>query len=293
MTERIDEMTDETMALFLRNRSADAGLGLLDDIVRTAGATPQVRPWLARNPIALPRRAFLLLSVALLAAALGAAAIGSGILRPASPFSGTWTSTGDADGGTQTMTVTVPGDGIVEITIRDTIATVCGGTPSTMTGTGRIENDTALVIPEPDYTCDDGSRPETVSGPPLDVVLRNWTLVLDAETDTLSDGVGGLWFREDAPVPSDAPVTSGGMWPQTTLAEAQAAQERADAGDPAYTWQLAPQILDGDLYGDLGNPQIIDRFIHDQLGWEDYRFNPFVGWEQADRDLIYVRCAPG
>jgi hypothetical protein len=75
-----------------------------------------------------------------------------------------------------------------------------------MTGTGRIEGGTALVIPAPVYTCDDGSEPETLSGPPLEEVLRDWTLVLDPETDTLSDGVGGVWVREGAEVPSPAPL---------------------------------------------------------------------------------------
>jgi len=53
---------------------------------------------------------------------------------PANPFEGTWVSTSDLDGGTQTMTVVVSADGAVEITVLDTIATVCGGTASTMTG---------------------------------------------------------------------------------------------------------------------------------------------------------------
>jgi hypothetical protein len=124
---------------------------------------------------------------------------------PQSPFEGTWVSTSDADGGTQTMTVTVSGDGAVEITVTDDVATVCGGTPSTMTGIGRIEGGTALVIPAPVYTCDDGREAETPSGPPLEEALRDWTLVLDAETDTLSDGVGGVWLREGAESPSPEP----------------------------------------------------------------------------------------
>jgi hypothetical protein len=117
---------------------------------------------------------------------------------PRSPFAGTWVSTSDADGGTQTMTVRVFADGAVEIEVLDDVATVCSGTPSTMTGTGRIEGGTRLVIPAPEYTCDDGSVAETLSGPPLQEQLRDWTLFLDAETDTLSDGVGGVWLQEGA-----------------------------------------------------------------------------------------------
>src|SRR3990170_2268746 len=155
---------------------------------------------------------------------------------PTSPFEGTWVSTSDADGGTQTMTVSVSADGAVEITVLDDVATVCSGTPSTMTGTGRIEGGTALVIPAPVYTCDDGSEPEALSGPPLQEQLRDWTLLLDAETETLTDGFGGVWLREGAEVPE--PAISGEMWPQSTLDEVRAAQERADAGDPDYTWQV-------------------------------------------------------
>src|SRR3990170_6840853 len=84
---------------------------------------------------------------------------------PRSPFEGTWVSTSDPDGGTQTMTVGVSADGAVEIVVLDDVATVCSGTPSTMTGTGRIEGGTALVIPAPVYTCDDWSEAATLSGP--------------------------------------------------------------------------------------------------------------------------------
>ncbi len=55
---------------------------------------------------------------------------------PQSPFLGTWFSTSDPDGGTQTMTVRATQAGGVEIVVTDTIATVCSSTPSTMTGTG-------------------------------------------------------------------------------------------------------------------------------------------------------------
>ncbi|MGZ8571912.1 MAG: hypothetical protein ACXWW5_06775 [Actinomycetota bacterium] len=145
---------------------------------------------------------------------------------PRSPFQGTWVST-DTDGSTQTMTVRASADSAVEIVVHDDVATVCSGTPSTMTGTGRIEAGTQLVIPAPAYTCDDGSEPETLSGPPLQEQLRDWTLVLDPETDTLSDGVGGLWLREGAEDGSDPlegfdgleapwdPSRFGGTWEST------------------------------------------------------------------------------
>lgn len=48
-----------------------------------------------------------------------------------------------------------------------------------------------------------------------------------------------------------------GIWPQTTLAAAQAAQSRADAGDPAYTWQLDGQT-------------VLRRFALEHLGWPGF-----------------------
>jgi len=218
--------------------------------------------------------------------------------EPISPFEGTWVSTSDADGGTQTMTVRVSTDGAVEITVLDDVATVCSGTPSTMTGTGRIESGTALVIPAPVYTCDDGSEPEALSGPPLQEQLRDWTLVLDPQTDTLSDGFGGLWLRPGAESPSPAPTASGGMWPQTTLEEVRQAQELADGGDPDYTWQVDAQLWADDLgtYERLydGRVELVDRFLREVLGWEAYMQNVLVGGaDHSLTDQRFLRCAPG
>ncbi|MGZ8571530.1 MAG: hypothetical protein ACXWW5_04810 [Actinomycetota bacterium] len=218
---------------------------------------------------------------------------------PRSPFEGTWVSTSDADGGTQTMTVRVSADNAVEIVVRDDVATVCSGTPSTMTGTGRIEAGTQLVIPAPVYTCDDGSVAETLSGPPLEEQLRDWTVFLDRETDTLSDGVGGVWLREGAEVPS--PGSSGGMWPQTSLEAVQEAQELADAGDPDYTWQVEWRLNSQEWWGYLRQPgaEIVERFLREELGWEQFLFNPYQGDDgdgAADgilRGVVYLRCAPG
>jgi hypothetical protein len=299
MSERTDYLTDDAITQFLSTRSAEPELGLLDDITRAAGATPQDRPWLGLRPIALPRRTLLIAAVALLVAAMGAVAVGSGLL-PRGPFEGTWLSTSDADGGTQTMTVQVSADGAVEIVVRDDVATVCAGTSSTMTGTGRIEAGTQLVIPAPVYTCDDGSEPETLSGPPLAEQLRDWTLVLDPQTDTLSDGFGGLWLREGAEAPSPDPAISDTMWPQNSLEEVRAAQEAADAGDPAYTWQLDAQIFKDDTWANEPGYQIelVDRFLREVLGWEAYMLNPYQGMVRGDTydvfyDQRYVRCAPG
>jgi hypothetical protein len=214
---------------------------------------------------------------------------------PTSPFEGTWISTSDADGGTQTMTVSVSADGIVEITVLDDVATVCRRTPSTMTGTGRIEDGKQLVIPAPVYTCDDGSEAETLSGPPLQEVLRDWTLFLDPETDTLSDGVGGVWLREGAEEPSPEPTFSGTiMWPQSSLQEAEEAQRLADAGDPRYTWQ----VLGPGPFTDARQTEFITRFLQEELGWEEFDLSAFPGlYAGVPQDglwvMLAVRCAPG
>ncbi len=126
---------------------------------------------------------------------------------PRSSFLGTWSSASDADGGIQTMTVRISADGAVEIVVSDDIASVCSGTPSTMTGTGRIEGGTQLVIPAPVYMCDDGSVPQPLSGPPLQEQLRNLTYVHDAQAENLTDNFGGVWLREVAAAPSPEPTT--------------------------------------------------------------------------------------
>lgn len=299
MTERTDHLTDDAITQFLRTRSADAELGLLDDIVRTVGATPQDRAWLGLRPIALPRRTLLIVAIALLLVTMGAVAVGSGLL-PRGPFEGTWLSTSDTDGGTQTMTVRVSADDAVEITVRDDIATVCGGTPSTMTGSGRIEGGTQLVIPAPLYTCDDGSEPKALSGPPLQEHLRNLTFVLDPQTNTLKDNFGGLWLREGAEDPSPDPALSGGMWPQSSLEEVQEAQRLADAGDPDYTWQVDPQLVKDDSWTaeEPGQIELVDRFLREVLGWEAYMLNAYEGMARGGfydvfYDQRYLRCAPG
>ena len=119
-------------------------------------------------------------------------------LNPAddpSPFLGTW-----EDGWTRALTVEDLGDGDVDIIVLDDHASVCSGTPSTMTGIGRLQGDSELVIPEPVLTCDDGTEPQAVSGPPLEEQLRDLTFVYRPESDTLIDNFGSGWTREGAEV---------------------------------------------------------------------------------------------
>ena len=102
-----------------------------------------------------------------------------------------------------------------------------------------------------------------------------------------------------SPSSSQSPI-SGGMWPQSTLEEVHAAQERADAGDPDYTWQVDSQLFTDDTWTtkEPGKVEIVDRFLREVLGWEAYMLNVWEGMVRdgvydASYDQRYVRCAPG
>jgi hypothetical protein len=217
--------------------------------------------------------------------------------EPDSPFLGTWVSTSDADGGTQTMIIE-RSDDTFDIVVTDTIAPVCSGTPATMTGTGVLDPSGALVIASPAITCDDGSDPEYLSGPPIEEVLANLTFVLDVETETVTDSLGGVWLRKGAGDPStteDPLANLTPLWPQTSMEEVRQAQELADAGDPDYTWQVTR-----DLEGQVGqshpaDAEIFGRFLEEALGWEDYLWDEAAAHPDGvdSGDVVYIRCAPG
>jgi len=76
-----------------------------------------------------------------------------------------------------------------------------------MTGSGSVEGN-QLVIPAPDYRCDDGTGPQPMGGPALNEELRNLTYTHDPLTGTLSVGIGDVWLRADAEAPSPAPQPS-------------------------------------------------------------------------------------
>jgi hypothetical protein len=101
------------------------------------------------------------------------------------------------------------------------------------------------------------------------------------------------------PTASPMPPTSASMWPQSTIDEVRHAQERADAGDPAYTWQVDPQLFSGNWYSHAARlqAQLVDRFLREKLGWDHYLFSTDLpGVYPADpavRRAVYLRCAPG
>ena len=125
--------------------------------------------------------------------------------------------------------------------------------------------------------------------------------------------LGAIVRTGDEPDPADVPPstvptpppttpespTSGGMWPQSTLEEVRAAQELADTADPAYTWQVDPQLFEDDSWvAERHQVELVDRFLREVLGWEAYMLNPWQGMARGGiydvfYDQRYVRCAPG
>lgn len=207
---------------------------------------------------------------------------------PRIPYLDTWLST-DPDGSTLTMTIRASGELALEIVVRDSLAAVCSGAPSTMTGSGRLEGTGELVIPSPVYTCDDGSEPRALSGPPLEQQLRNLTFVYDRGADTLSDSLGGDWGREGAAPPSPDSNSSARMWPQSDMEEARRAQELADAGDPRYAWQVDARSMRSDDW-DPYDAELFARFLREEFGWEAFQGLPgYYGGGAFD----FIRCAAG
>jgi hypothetical protein len=88
------------------------------------------------------------------------------------------------------------------------------------------------------------------------------------------------------------------MWPQTSLREVRQAQELADAGDPDYTWQVDPQLVefDGVVISEPGQVEIVDRFLREVLGWEAYTVWDIGQTTERPHnirtDQRYLRCAP-
>jgi hypothetical protein len=135
--------------------------------------------------------------------------------QPSRRFVGTWTST-DVDGRTRTMVIRASGEDTYEITVRNHLALVCSGAPSTLTGTGQLFG-SKLVISSPEITCDNGSEPKVEDDlPPPEELLRGLTFEYDPEADTLTNysplerrSIGGkgqsiysgltlVWARADA-----------------------------------------------------------------------------------------------
>ena len=119
----------------------------------------------------------------------------------------------------------------------------------------------------------------------------------------------GPWHPAGSSPPTDETTpapTSGTMWPQSSVEEVRQAQELADAGNPAYTWQVDPRLTsqesdplltDTELasYFTSGGAEIVERFLREELGWDEFLFSGEATAFNADglRGLVYLRCAPG
>jgi hypothetical protein len=109
-------------------------------------------------------------------------------------------------------------------------------------------------------------------------------------------------FLASSPAPTDVPadppeptpvISAPTMWPQSSLEEVRLAQEGADAGDPDYTWQVDAQLYDlgtEERFSD-GRVELVDRFLREELGWEDYVWTaPVI---ELSNKQTFLRCAPG
>ena len=104
------------------------------------------------------------------------------------------------------------------------------------------------------------------------------------------------------PSPSQTSFSPPGyMWPQSTLAEARAAQELADAGDPDYAWQIDRDLgtagaLGQNHPGEGGDDAaIFGRFLEEELGWEKFLWTEAFAHPPGsdDGEITYIRCAAG
>lgn len=104
------------------------------------------------------------------------------------------------------------------------------------------------------------------------------------------------------PTTTQWPAAARGMWPQVSLVEVHAAQDRADAGDPDYTWQVDPVLASyggPDANGEPLEAEIFERFIREELRWEEFSGFAIHGYvpEGAHtrhlEGVLFLRCAPG
>jgi hypothetical protein len=192
--------------------------------------------------------------------------------EPKTPFVDTWVSTDYNDyvpGGPASQTMTIRGgeDGVLHITVHKDASIVCAekgpgdaryrwhGT--TMTGTGRLEGPTTLVVPSPVLACVDGSDPNlSFHSFFQEADFSNYTLVLDVAADRLYDSLGVVWNRgappenwagESTEAGVDGPGTFAILHGEVTFRAAEPWNDHAEAYiDPRLFFMIGP--------GDEGAP---------------------------------------
>ncbi|HXJ64126.1 MAG TPA: hypothetical protein VNN79_10260, partial [Actinomycetota bacterium] len=100
----------------------------------------------------------------------------------------------------------------------------------------------------------------------------------------------------ETPAATTAPVAGAQpLWPQTNMDEVRRAQELADVGDPRSAWQTDAALLLqlGQHHPD--DAEIFGRFLREELGWENFRWDEAAAHPAGldDGDVVYIRCAPG
>ena len=152
--------------------------------------------------------------------------------QPSGRFVGEWSSIdyhayfGSDTASHQTMTIRTGEDGVLHITAQaDEISSVCwekrpGQNPryvffeSTMSGTGRLEDPTTLVVPSPVVACPDGGDHRTEAPTHLGEE-DSYRLILDPATGRLYDNLGVVWNRGAPPENWAGRSTVGGVGPGT------------------------------------------------------------------------------
>ena len=123
----------------------------------------------------------------------------------------------------------------------DDFARVCSGDPSTTTGPGG-RGPPALVFPCAVLTCDDGSEPETLSGPPARWSSSGTSPSPSIPRPTPFRTPSACVWRGRAEDPSPAEAAASRCGRRRASRRSAQAQELADAGDPRYTWQVDPPL---------------------------------------------------
>jgi hypothetical protein len=177
-------------------------------------------------------------------------------------FVGEWSSTAyNFDASQQTMTIRAGQDGVVHIRalVGGGVSSVCwerrpGQNPryvhyaTTMTGTGRLEDSTTLVVPSPIVGCADGSDPHG-EGPSEFLEADSYRLVLDTATDRLYDNLGVVWNRgaqsprvgESTVAGADGPGTFAMLYREITFRAAEPWNDHIEAYlDPRLFFLIGP-----------------------------------------------------
>ncbi len=136
-------------------------------------------------------------------------------------------------------------------------------------------------------------------------LLRSWRLLIAASAAGMAVALagvlaGGVPQRDPgqatpSPTPVQSVLTGGGMWPQRSLEELRAAQQRFDAGETlSYAWQRWVDWGQVAQNHPGNSGEIFSRFIEAVLGWESFTWHEEFAHRDFDGgNVLFVRCAVG